>query len=268
MPWSRTNSFHQSDYDDDEYFRGDYDARSDSFNHDDEPRLAEASDAGRWLGPDPANMLAPPLIVLPHEGDTVVPEGTRQPAERPNQATTDQQNVITMTAAGDAPSTAIVNPWRRPRNPPPPPPLSERPAAAKAPPAPPPPPGRPPPVRSSRTTTLSASLWAPPSDHLYNVRRLNWTPQVGQLMIPYRLVDQIVWARSVDGQDGIGHVVTTYAMVDRIEHTMARSDCVEVFAINDQVCGPPILYWRPWWVSWMPEAPHPVWIVRWLAARY
>jgi hypothetical protein len=265
MPWLRTNSFHQSDYDDDDFL---YDARSDSVNNG--PGFENASDTRQWLGLDPASMLRPPVIVLPHEGDTVVPEGTRQPAERPNQATTDQQNVITMTAAGDA----LVNPWRRPRNPPPPPPLSERPAAAKAPPAakapsgPPPPPGWPPPVRSSRTTTLSASLWAPPSDHLCNVRRLNWTPQIGQLMIPYRLVDQIVWARSVDGQDGIGHVVTTYAMVDRIEHTMARSDCVEVFAINDQVCGPPILYWRPWWVSWMPEAPHPVWIVRWLAARY
>ena len=267
MPWSRTNSFHQSDYDDDEYFRGDYDARSDSLNHD-EPRSEDASDASRWLGPDPATMLAPPPIALPNEGDTVAPEGTRQLAVREGQARADQQNVITMTAAGDVPSTAIVNPWRRPRSPPPPPPLSERPAAAQPPPAPPPPPGRPPPaVRSSRTT-LPASLWAPPSDHLYKVTRLNWTPHVGQLMIPYRLVDQIVWARSVDGQDGIGHVVTTYDMVDRIEHTMARSDCVEVFAINDQVCGPPILYWRPWWVSWMPEAPHPVWIVRWLAARY
>ena len=73
MTWSSTNSFHQSDWDDDgyddEYFRGDYDARCDSLG-DDEPRFVDDDDARmRGWRPDPAT-LAPPPVALPHNNST------------------------------------------------------------------------------------------------------------------------------------------------------------------------------------------------------
>ena len=250
MTWSSTNSFHQSDWDEDDRYNdeclcGDYDARSDL--DDDGPRFVSDDDARmRGWRPDPA--VAPPPVALPHNS-TDAPEGTT------GQASANQQNVMTAV-----PSAAIVNPWRHQQ---PPPPQNEPPPAP-----PPPPPQDEHPLRRTDWRVWHGTLWAPPSDHLYNVMRLNWTPQVGQMMIPYRLVDQIVWARSIEGQDGIGQVLSTYDVVDRIEHTMSRADCMEVFAINDQLPGAPIMFWRPMWVSWMPGAPHPVWIVRWLTARY
>ena len=87
MSWSSTNSFHQSDWDDDddgyndEYFRGDYDARGDS--DDDEPRSVDDDDArGRGWRPDP------PPVALPHNNSTVAPEGTT------GQASANQQNLL------------------------------------------------------------------------------------------------------------------------------------------------------------------------------
>jgi hypothetical protein len=145
-----------------------------------------------------------------------------------------------------------------PDDPPPPPPGE---------PAPPPPPAVPP---SSLSLRELGSVWAPPSDHLYTVYRPTWTPQVGEILIPYRLVDQMVWARPArldgDGPDGIGQVLSTYDVVDRVEHPMGRADAMEVFSINDSRPGPPILYWRPVWVRWTAGTPFPVWIVRWLSA--
>jgi hypothetical protein len=143
-----------------------------------------------------------------------------------------------------------------PDDPPPPPPGE---------PAPPPPPAVPP---SSLSLRELGSVWAPPSDHLYTVYRPTWTPQVGEILVPYRLVDQMVWARPArgDGPDGIGQVLSTYDVVARVENPMGRADAMEVFSINDSRPGIIILYWRPVWVRWAPGTPFPVWIVRWLSA--
>ena len=121
-------------------------------------------------------------------------------------------------------------------------------------------------------TSVAGPIWAPPSDHCHSVRA-PWTPQIGQTLLPYRLVDNIVWVRSVEGQSGVGQVVLAYDVGGRYEAPMGRAEAMENFAIHNPMAGLPLLlYWRPMWATWIPGstpapmwAPYPVWVVRWLS---
>ena len=43
-------------------------------------------------------------------------------------------------------------------------------------------------------TSVAGPIWAPPSDQCHSVRA-PWTPQMGQTLLPYRMMDDIVWVR-------------------------------------------------------------------------
>ena len=122
-------------------------------------------------------------------------------------------------------------------------------------------------------TSVAGPIWAPPSDHCHSVRA-PWTPQIGQTLLPYRLVDNIVWVRSVEGQSGVGQVELAYGIRGYDEAPLGRAEAMETFAIHNPIPFlPPLLYWRPMWASWSlgrtPApmfAPYPVWVVRWLSS--
>ena len=109
-------------------------------------------------------------------------------------------------------------------------------------------------------------MWHPPSEHhRCQLTTPGWIPQVGEILVPYRLLGEIVWFASNRGQMGVGQVLSTYVVGGQLgEDPMGRAEVVEIVAVSGTSIQLPVVYWRPMWVSWIPDTPYPNWVVRWL----
>jgi len=109
-------------------------------------------------------------------------------------------------------------------------------------------------------------IWRPPSEHpRCQSTTPGWIPQVGEILLPYRLFGEIVWFASNRGQMGVGQVMSTYVVGGQLdEDPMGRAEVVEVLAVSGTADILPLVCWRPMWVNWIPDTPYPTWVVRWL----
>ena len=91
-------------------------------------------------------------------------------------------------------------------------------------------------------------------------------PRIGQMLIPYRLVGEIVWfSSSGEGRLGVGQVRATCVVGGHYdEDPMGRAEAMEIIDISNTADVLPVVFWRPMWANWITGTPYPTWVVRWL----
>ena len=95
--------------------------------------------------------------------------------------------------------------------------------------------------------------------------RARWTPHLGQCLVPFRLVDDMVWLRA-SHKEGVAQVLSTYDVRGRYEApTFGKAQTMEVVCITSGCDLLPRVYLRPYWSNWDIHSPYPMWMVRWLS---
>ena len=119
-----------------------------------------------------------------------------------------------------------------------------------------------------RDFPLHRALWTMPEDqcfHRHYLRRFSWRPEVDEILTPTRMVDDIVWFQALDiGKEGVAMIASTYNEKGRVNELLDAVS-MKTIAVNLYVSRFTIVWVRPLWVDWTPDAPDPVWVLKWLS---
>ena len=116
-----------------------------------------------------------------------------------------------------------------------------------------------------RLRMFTGSTWTPPAYHGRDTRE-RWLPALGEFLMPWRLMDDMVWVRTHDGRSGVGQVLYTYDVWGHVPLPMGEMEVMDTACIataNDML---PRLYWVPSRTHFTVFEPYSVWVVRWLSS--